>query len=102
VGAAPQVDVTLSEGDEFRKPKPGLNREQQQDAISSSQPAAQKFQRCQLRYLRIDGSSGWVGRETPNAFASALDIAGQTLSSLGRKAAIVLDRHGMTGLLWIS
>jgi hypothetical protein len=39
VGAALQVDVALSECDEFRKPKPGLNREQQKGAISSTQPS---------------------------------------------------------------
>ena len=36
VGTATQVDVTLSESDEFRDAKPGLDGEQQQATISST------------------------------------------------------------------
>jgi hypothetical protein len=39
VGAATQVDVTLSESDEFRKAKPSLDGKQQQDPISPTQPS---------------------------------------------------------------
>src|SRR5205814_8258912 len=44
VGTALQVNVVVSESDYLRKAETSLNREQQQDAISSTQPS------CLIRY----------------------------------------------------
>jgi hypothetical protein len=54
VGTATQVDVTLSESDEFRDPKPCLNGEEQQAAISSTKPT--RLIRCGHERLNLRSS----------------------------------------------